>query len=80
MKSMGEDLALMDELILVTSAAVTGWSVLKGVPLMHGSGKGEGSKMELSLERMNSCSVEILAVKNCENLEDNSRFSSSVAV
>ena len=80
MKSMGEDLALMDEIILVTSAEVTRWSELKGVPLKHESGNGGGSEMELSLKRMDSCNVEILEVKNCENLEHNSRFSSSVAV
>ena len=80
MKSMGEDLTLIDEIILVTSAEVTGWSELKGVPLKHGSGSGGGSEIELSLERMDSCNVEILEVKNCENLEHNSWFSSSVAV
>ena len=63
MKSMGEDLALIDKITLVISAEVTGWSELKGVPLKYGSGSGRGSEMELSLKRMDSCNVEILEVK-----------------
>ena len=30
------------------------------MPLKHGSGSGGGSEMKLSLERMDSCNVEII--------------------
>ena len=45
MKSMGEDMALIDESILVTSAGVTVLSELRGVPLKHRSGNGRESEL-----------------------------------